>query len=100
MKDLRKKKRTLDKINIFIGQRQNRKLELYMRLKIHIPKQAVGGVSSPPLGVEGLEVLLLKWKNSQLHCINPGAITHKSKVKRNTDNCCLGLQLTQSCQAM
>ena len=63
MKDLRKKKRTLDKINIFVGQRQNRKLELYMRLKIHIPKEVVGGISSPPLGVEGLEVLLLKWKN-------------------------------------
>ena len=59
----KKKKRTLDKINIFIGQRQNRKLELYMRLKIQIPKQVVGGISSPPLGVEGLEVLLLKWKN-------------------------------------
>ena len=58
----KKKKRPLDKINIFIGQRQNRKLELYMRLKIHIPKEAVGGISSPPLGVEGLEVLLLKWK--------------------------------------
>lgn len=32
-----------------------------MGLKIHIPKQTVGVVSSPPLG-KGLEGLRVKWK--------------------------------------
>lgn len=91
----RKKKRTLDKINIFVGLRRNRKLECIWGWRSIFQRSEVGGIGSPPLGVEGLEGLAFEMeKQSQLHCINPGAITHKSKVKRNTDNCCLGLQLT------